>query len=88
MSAYGTCASGCTLSPYHAGPCVVTVSEEKPSRFRIEPVDKCVNTLCPNRVGEGKFVLMTIFVSEQRSPRDISLALCAPCAEYLARRIK
>lgn len=64
----------------------MSIPKKKPVMLRdnIEPIiqvlDGCANPRCMNRVREGTFVLMSM--------AQLSLVLCAPCAEVLKKFLK
>jgi hypothetical protein len=45
-------------------------------------IQRCANHECPNKPTEGTFTVTTIVTREGR-PRNITLALCGPCSDYL-----
>jgi hypothetical protein len=45
-------------------------------------IKACANHECPNKPSEGTFTVTTIVTREGR-PRNITLALCGACSEYL-----
>lgn len=45
-------------------------------------IQRCANHECPNKPSEGTFTVTTIVTREGR-PRNITLALCGPCSDYL-----
>ena len=53
----------------------VPVAGFNPNAPQIRQVDRCANMLCVNRPGEGTFTIFAI--------PDLTLALCAPCAEKM-----
>lgn len=52
--------------------------------IRLGPIDLCDNRQCPNKVGEGTMTVTTVFTTPFGGKRDVTLLLCAPCAEYLS----
>lgn len=54
---------------------------------RLTVVDRCANQWCPNRQDEGRMVVLAVHVGRE-AKRDVTLILCAPCGEYLARMIR
>lgn len=52
--------------------------------IRLAPVDRCDNRQCPNQAYEGTMTITTIFTTPSGGRRDVTLLLCAPCAQYLS----
>ena len=82
----GTRYNWCTLAPEHPGPHASSIAGIRwreggpvagfnPNAPQIRQVDRCANMSCGNRPGEGTFTLFAI--------PDLTLALCAPCAEKM-----
>lgn len=71
----------------------VTTSEQPepaqpaPERYRLAVVDRCANQECSNRAREGRMATLTVFTTlgQVKPKRDVTLILCFPCAETLAR---
>lgn len=64
----------------------VTSNPEQVDRMaiRVAPLDLCDNRQCPNKAHEGTMTVTTVFTTPVGGKRDITLLLCAPCAEYLS----
>lgn len=55
------------------------------TRIQVSPVQDCANLQCPNQAHEGRMTVFTAFTSRAGAKRDVTLLLCAPCADYLSR---
>jgi hypothetical protein len=60
-------------------------NEPGANRYEITPMDRCANLECPNRAHEGKMTLMRVYTAGRGvSRRDVTLLLCAPCADIMS----
>lgn len=62
--------------------------EPPEGRYRMAMVNRCANQACSNRAGEGTMAVLTAHTTRPVATRDVTLILCAPCAEYLARMLR
>jgi hypothetical protein len=56
------------------------------NEFRLTPIADCANKLCPNKVGEGQFVVVNIRTLKNVGYGSglIQLIMCSPCATAIA----
>lgn len=47
--------------------------------------DRCANTLCTNRMGEGAWLLVSLPTDH---PPAMVLSMCSPCAEKLTPHLR